>query len=342
MGAMASRNYRRSDARQDARQQEETGSPCSRQPPELCDGARLIMQDDGTSRRVPALTPRAFCQPCESRIVACLRELPDAWEKLEAAIGDPVRRNSPVRVMPGSRVLVPLDVDALMRPMAAIIGGWAARVRHVPGLQLADPGVPHDSPEGVKAACEAMAAHITPLLALQDGWTTRVYVWQPGAPMPADLEDEIGEEEIVAIGDGWAKVTVRRTGAHAGNEILDLHWRARRLLGETKDRPESFDGIPCRNCEAMGLERAEPPSDPSLEAMHSRCPECRDEMDRETFDQWADTYASWARGAGIRECRRCGLAARAAPQDSARLHAECCWAACSCDQGEHPRRPVAA
>jgi hypothetical protein len=313
---------------------EETGKPCSRQPPELCDGARIVLQDDGTSRREPARTPRAFCGPCESRIVACLEELPPAYERLEEAIADPVRRSSPVRVTPGSRVLVPVEVDALMRPMAAVLGGWAARVRSVPGLQLADPGVPHDSPEGIRAACEAMAKHVTPLLALQDGWTTRVYTFPPGAPVPPDLEDEIGEEEIVAIGDGWVKVTVRRSGAHAGNEILGLHWRARKLLGETKGRPESFDGIPCRSCEAMALERAEPPSDPSLPANHSRCPECRDEMDRDTFAEWADTYVTWARGAGIRKCRRCSLAE---PR-----HQDCCWAACSCGEGEHPRRPVAA
>jgi len=331
---MASRNHRRSEFRRDTGQQEEPGRPCSRQPPELCDGARIVMQDDGTSRREPARTPRAFCQPCESRIVACLEELPAAYERLEEAIGDPVRRSSPVRVMPGSRVLVSPEVDALMRPMAAILGGWAARVRSVPGLELDDPGVPHDSPEGIRAACEAMARHVTPLLALQAGWTTRVWAFPPGAPMPPDVEEEIGGEEIVAIGDGWVKVTVRRSGADAGNEILDLHWRSRRLLGETRARPEPLDGIPCRSCEAMALERAEPPSDPSLPANHSRCPECRDEMDRETFGQWADTYAQWARGAGIRKCKRCSLAE---PR-----HEDCCWAGCSCGEGEHPRRSAAA
>jgi len=341
MSGMASRNFRRSDPRQDG--QDEAGNPCSRQPPELCDGARLVTQDDGTARREPARTPRAFCQPCESRIIACLGEIPAAWERLEEALGDPVRRASPVRVMPGSRVLVSPEIDALMRPMAVILGGWAARVRHVPGLDLADPGLPPDSPEGVRAACEAMARHATPLLSLRAGWTTRVFTWPPGMPMPAGTEDEIGGQEIIAIGDGWAKVTVQRSGADAGNEIIDLHWRARRILGETRTRPEAYDGIPCRACEAMTLERAEPPSDPSLPANHSRCPECGDEMDRETFAQWADTYVQWAKGAGIKECRRCGLAARAGtPEDRARLHAECCWEYCKCQDGPHPRRRVIA
>lgn len=313
---------------------EDTGHPCSRTPPELCDGARLVVQDDGTARREAARTPRAFCDPCRNRIITCLEELPSAYERLEAAIADPVRRASPVRVMPGSRVLVSPEIDALMRPMAAILGGWAARVRRVPGLQLADPGLPPDTPEGIKAACEAMAVHVTPLLALQAGWTIRVYPWPPGTPMPPDLEEQIGGEDLIAIGDGWAKVTVRRSGADAGNEIIDLHYRSRRLLGETKGRPEPLDGIPCRSCEAMTLERAEPPSDPSLPANWSRCPECRDEMDRDTFAEWADTYARWARGAGIRKCKRCSLAE---PR-----HGDCCWTACSCNEAEHPRRSAAA
>ena len=234
--------------------------------------------------------------------------------------------------MPGSRVLVSPEIDALMRPMTAILGAWYARVRHIPGLQLADPDAPHDTPEGFKAACETMAKHITPLLTLQAGWTTRVYSWQPGTPMPADVEAEIADAEIVAIGDGWVKVTVQRSGAAAGNEILDLHWRARRILGETKGRPETFDGIPCRNCDEMALERATPPSDPSLPAMHSKCALCKDEMDREELAQWAERYASWARGAAIQACKRC----------SSGTHHECCWHACSCSESEHPRRPMAA
>ena len=82
------------------------------------------------------------------------------------------------------------------------------------------------------------------------------------ALMPAELEAEIGDEEIVTIGDGWVKVTKHIGAAVAGNEILDLHYRARRRLGETRPQPESFDGIPCRACDEMALEQAEPPVRP--------------------------------------------------------------------------------
>lgn len=390
---MASRKYPRDQYRPPAEDASGGQHPCSRQPPELCDGARIVVHPDGTTRRVPAFTPRAFCDPCQARIVTCLEELPAAYGRLEARIADPVRRSNPVRVIPGSRVLVSPDVYDLMSTMAAVLGGWAARVRRVPGLQLSDPGHPPGSPEAIGDACvNVLARHATPMLALQDGWTLRTFTYPAAAPgetatcrhcgreiardrarekkipgrdaarwwlagkasgpvscrhepaagtgaeredvIPASLLDLIGDREIVRQGEGWVTVLDELDGAKAGSEILDLHWRARKILGETRDRPESFDGVPCRNCDELALERAEPPSDPSLDAMHSKCAVCKDEMDREEFAQWAERYAGWARGAGIQVCRRCSLAE---PR-----HEDCAWAACSCTEGEHPRRRAVA
>jgi len=382
--------------------QEKAGQPCSRQPPELCDGARMAVQDDGTTRREPARTPRAFCQPCQDRIIGCLRELTSAYERLQDEIGNPVKRTDhAVRVPFGPSVLIRADIDAQMRSMSAVLAGWAARVRSVPGLELSPPEHLPDTREGIAEACDVLAAHPDPLLALQDGWTARTYMFPPAAEeppeatcrhcglrittgtgderrhvrgrtrwwlagkvtgpvaacahepapgktagkadvIPAHLLELIGDREIVRQGDGWVTVMDELDGGEAGNEILGLHWDARRILGETKAKPETFDGIPCRACEAMTLERAEPPSDPSLPANHSRCPECGDEMDRETFAQWADTYVSWARSA-IQKCRRCQLAESAETEEKrVARHAECCWAHCACEQGEHPRRRAAA
>jgi hypothetical protein len=392
--------YPRNSGRSNDSEAEETGTPCARQPAELCDGARLVAQDDGTMKREPARTPRAFCDPCRGRIVASLEALPVAYLRLALMIGDPARSDGTViRRPPGSRVLVSPEIDALMRRTAGILGGWAARVRSVPGLELSAPAYHPDDPRGVAENCNVLALQDVPLFALQPGWMTRVYSlpegrqsavavtaastcqrchlaitrssvprhattrkwWvtdqtampvrpcgkEPGdhlpglireitAPVivPADLEDEIGDEEIVQVGDTWIKVMSLKSGAHAGNEILELHWRARRILGETRPQPESFDGVPCRRCDVMTLERAEPPSDPKLPANHSRCPKCGDEMARKTFIEWADTYASFARSGGIKKCKRCSLAT---PR-----HDECCWHACSCQDGEHPRRRAAA
>lgn len=316
---------------QDQYDQDAAGQrPCSRIPPELCDSARLVDQGDGTARREPGLTPRAFCGPCELRIMGCLGGLPAMYLMLGVKIGDPARTGgAAVRVPPGSRVLLNPEIDALMRQAAAVLAGWAARVRSVPGLQLTDPRHQYDTAQGVAEACDTLGRHLTPLLALQPGWTSRTYT----RPLDPDLEETIADEEIVRAGEHHITVMRRLDGADAGNEILALHWRARKLLGWAKAPPESFDGIPCQDCEAMGsLERAEPPSDPDTPADHSRCAECGDTMTREVYGQWAERYATWARGAGVQECRRCGLG----------NHLECSWAACSCGEGEHPRRRAAA
>jgi hypothetical protein len=379
---------------------DDTGNPCSRIPPELCAGARIILRDDGSSKREPMQTPRPFCDPCRGRILACLEELPPAYGRLLRALGQPPWAG-PARskIVFGPREPIRGEIDALMRVTAVILHGWEFRVRRS-RLNLSLRPTPDIlAPESVKAAAETLARHIDVLLALQPGWMTRTFTFPPGklssvaaqegtcrrcgqriarliggvrhrwyvtgpvsgpvgpcahepaeiiasralGLIPAELEAEIADEEIVEIGDGWLKVTRHVGAAVAGNEILDLHWRARRHLGETRPGPEFFDGIPCKACDEMALERAEPPSNPDVPAAHSKCVLCKDEMSREEFDQWAEMYASWARGAGIQVCRRCTLAAKASEEARRmQLHAECCWSACTCSEAPHPRRPAAA
>lgn len=376
------------------RDEDDPGHPCSRIPPELCAGARIAVREDGSSRREPALTPRPYCDPCRGRIIVCLEELPSAYQRLGAALGDPPRTGVQHRAPFGPSEPVRAEIDALMRVIAVILHGWEFRVRRSRLALSLRPTPDILAAESVKDAAQTLATHIDVLLALQPGWMTRTFSFPPGKPgtsaaqegtcrlcgrhiarlvtapsgphwkrprwylaeavtapvppcahepreihasralalVPPELEAEIGDEEIVEIGDGWLKVT-RHVGAEtAGNEILDLHWRARRHLGETRPLPESFDGVPCRNCDEMALERAEPPSDPKMAAAHSRCALCRDEMDEPEFHQWAEMYSSWARGAGIQVCRRCSLG----------RCPDCSWAACSCSGAPHPRRPAAA
>jgi hypothetical protein len=328
-----------------ADREDDTGTPCSRTPAELCDGAKITW-DNGERRRVPALTSRAFCEPCRSRIITCLGELPSAYARLAAALGDTPRTGSQIRVPFGPSEPIRGEIDALMRVTAVILAGWDARVRGSRlRLSRGDPRRDIHTAGYVRDAAQTLGKHVDVLLALQPGWMTRVFTFpfaKPGktfaagtagqAPIPDEIEREIGHEEIVRVGDGWVKVTTRLGGPAAGNEILDLHYRARRRLGETRPQPESFDGIPCRACDEMSLERAEPPSDPKLAAKKSRCALCKDEMDDAEFAQWCEMYASWAHGAQIQVCKRC----------TAGRCGECCWHACSCAQVSHPRRPAAA
>lgn len=276
----------------------------------------------------PARSYAPFCPADTSKITADAEALPAAWERLAARIGDPVRSGHAIRRPPGSRVLVDPEHDALLRETADITAGWAARVRAVPGLRLARHGHPHASPEAVAADCAVLAAHTVPLLALPPGPMTRSFTWPAGSAMPPGLAADLADLEILHIGDGWLKAQTRLSGEDAGLEILDLHRRAVRLLGETPAPPEILDGIPCRNCEAMSslavLEQ--PPPDPEKPAPPwCRCLECRDEMTRKEYEDWAAQYAAWTRGAGVLTCRRCDLG----------YCERCCWDRCSCRAAGH-------
>jgi hypothetical protein len=284
--------------------------------------------DDGTWH--PASGPRAFCLADEAKILADARALPDAYRRLAARIGDPVRSGRAVRVPPGSRVLVNGDYDALLRLMAAILGGWAARVRAVPGLQLVPGRYPHGTSEAVGADCGVLVTHPVPLLALADGWMSRTWTWRAGSPMPAELEAEIADLEIIFIGDGWVSAQTRLGGTAAGLDILDLHRSASRLLGETPAPPEILEGVPCRSCEEMSsLARLEqPPPDPEKpEPPFCAClsASCKAVMTRTEYDAWTAMYVAWTRGSGVLTCRRCDRG------DCG----NCCWPSCSCKLAGH-------
>jgi hypothetical protein len=279
----------------------------------------------------PARSYAPFCPADTSKITSDCETLPAAYARLAARIGDPARSGRAVRRPPGSRVLVDAEHDALLRLIADIAGGWAQRVRVVPGLQLARHPHPHGTAAAVAADCAVLAAHTVPLLALGVAPMARAWTWPAGSPMPPDLATALADLEIIHIGDGWVRALTGVSGEDAGTEILDLHRRAVRLLGETAAPPTLLDGIPCRDCEAMSslavLEK--PPPDPQMPPPpFCRCLGCRDEMTRKEYDGWTDQYAAWVRGSGILTCRRCDLG----------LCGDCSWAGCTCRARGHAAR----
>ena len=371
-----------------AREEDSGQRPCARIPAEWCNGSRIVTGDNGTIQRLPGLTYRTFCDPCETRIRTCLDELPSAYERLAAEIGEARRGGQVTRSPFGPSEPLHKDIDALLRLMASILGGWAARVRAVARLSQPDPQRDPASTEAVTGAADILKDHVTALLALPAGWMTRTYPLPAGklgaatgdrtvgtcrhcgrlitrsavsgrwwaadggqetarecthqsrektevpplAPIPADLANFLAGEEIVRVGVDFITVTIRLGAADAGNEIIDLHYRSRKILGETRAPAETFDGVPCRNCEDMALERAEPPSDPKTPAMKSRCASCGDMMDVDEFTEWAARYAKWAGSAGLPACRRCQRG----------RHDQCAWQACPCRAAGHPAEHAAA
>lgn len=275
-----------------------------------CSDPRIIREPDGSMTRLPALTPRPFCEPDRSMVANCLEALPSAWERLNAELGERSRTGNAVRVPPGPRLPLRADVDALMRLTADILASWHERVAAVARLSAPDTllsRLNHGST--VKTAATILHAHLDALLSLPAEPMARI--------MTPAAAAELTDGGVVRHGD--AHVLLPLSGADAGLEILSLHYRARKVLGETRSAPETFDGIPCRSCEDMALERAEPPSDPSAPAMHSRCASCGHTMDRQTYCEWAAWSAEWAKRMNL-TCRRCAQG----------RHDECVYDDCAC------------
>lgn len=267
--------------------------PCARG--RLCASAKKAEQPDGTTERIPGLTYQAFCPACTDHIVTALTDLPGAYARIEEEYGSPVRRGDhALRVPFGPSVPIRLDVDALQREAPPVIGGWAARVRHVPGLHLSDPE--HGDPatiEGFAEACKMLRTHPGPLLSLQAAWMTRTY----RLPLDEETEALIGDEEILRAGDDFVTVQVPCDGATAGNEILRLAWRSTAALGELRAKPQELLGVPCRGdgCGWMTLVRADPPADPSDPGDYSVCLRCRDRMREEEYREWTALCAAYER-----------------------------------------------
>ena len=280
---------------------------------------RTITTVDGKAVITPALTYRAYCDRCAAHVGECLDALPKAYLRLHGELGEAPRRGQTAHSPFGPRLPLREDIDALMRLMAATLCGWEARVRAVPGLGLRprDPGLPVHTAESVKNSAGKLAAHLEVLLALQPGWMVRAVSLAPGRHgRPAAICDKAGQlierlepiadTDMVRLGVDFIATLVPLSGEDAGREILGLHYKALSTLGETRKQAETLDGVPCRNpeCEDMALEMAEPPSDPSLPAMFSRCASCSATMSREDFTAWAAMYAAWADDLAL-TCRHC-------------------------------------
>lgn len=308
-----------------------------------CEGYRLVPAGDGTSKRAPGLTYQAFCQADTARIAGCLdpdEGLPAAYRRLEQDIGDPARRGEMIRVPFGPKMVLSEYYDTLMRRIVEVLCSYEERVRTIGRLVPLDTkgSALRANRHGARVTADAARtlAHeqnLSALLALPAGPMFR-HIPSPELKAATGIRAagpvlELWQEAIVyGNGYGTATILVALSGASAGIEILDLQRRCLSALGEVATRPEVFDGVPCRVCGTMGLERAEPPSDPEREADHSRCPDmsCGDRMNLETYRQWVTRYNAWARDLGPLTCARCNNG------DCG----QCVYTGCDCAAAGHP------
>ena len=277
---------------------------------EWCSG-RVITVENGVRTLTPARTYADFCPACTEAISAALGELPGDYVRLSAEIGEIPGRGYQLQPKPkdpdfGPSLPLRGDVDALMREIAETLLSWEERTRAVARRIPLDTQASRkgDAAEWVSRAAGFLHVSLSVLLAL--------------GPEPMVRSRHVSSTEP-------EQITIEELGGRdAGEEILDLRGQCRKRLGDSRSQPEIFEGVPCKVCDAMALERAEPPSDPSKEAMWSVCAACRAMMSKKDFDAWAKWYAAWADGLAP-QCRRCFLG----------RHDECIYGRCLCAEHGH-------
>lgn len=208
-----------------------------------CRGYRV---EDG--QRLPALTPRPFCDPCTRYIAECLGELPELYVRLHGELAN--KGQAGERVSGSREAPVPprLDVDALMWEMWHTLGAWDQRVRQAAGLTHPGPLARRRrhgrAIGGRRGFVPTLEVYLTTLLGLPEE-TMQVHV-RLGDVQP-------GDTGIVHAGGEWAEVDRVYSGVQAGRDITRLRGKAQGMIGEYTETEAM--GAPCPRCDALQLVR---------------------------------------------------------------------------------------
>lgn len=207
---------------------------------ERCPDSHL-QEAGGQTIRVGAPTPRAFCDTCRGTIDRALRELPAYWGRVHTTLGHRTRHPGPKVTLPKTPpVPLSLAADELLRDIVAVAVSWWERVATVARLHVPDTAASRNlvSYDVVKNACSVLAAHLDALLALDEQPMMRAVPLREAAHLPP------GTTGLVHRTAGYADVVLHLDGARAGLEILQLHHRCRRHVGET-NAPARHLPTPC-------------------------------------------------------------------------------------------------
>lgn len=263
---------------------------------ERCSDPR-IETAGGKTVRLPAFTYQAFCPQDRNAIDKALRDLPALGDRVHAEIGNRGHASGP-RVSTSKTPPLPINlaVDELLRDMSAILVSWHERVAAV--ARLSRPV------GGFYTACEVLAAHLDALLALPEEPMGRSVWLHEAAQLPP------GTIGLVHKSAAYADVFLHLDGARAGLEILNLHYRCRRLLGETNARARHLSGVYCDGC---GFAELYEVLDGDGQPAGAACRQCRTEYDQE---QYADLTK--ARAEPVKSYRRHGVTPAAADDGTTR------------------------
>ena len=232
---------------------------------ERCAARKTAPGDGGARIVVPAQTYRVYCDADRTRIQDVLNDMPARYAELRARIGDKGRADGP-RVSGGAKtppVPINLGVDALIRQIEEIVLSWDERIRTI--ARLTDLTAPTRT-AAVPTTCEALAAHVDALLGLDNEDMARTMDLARAEHLPDDANGWVhpaGE---------WIQYNTALSGEDAGREVLNLHHRALKVLGQT---PLHHDLItPCWACGERALHRHD--GSAGL-ADHVECLRCREQ-----------------------------------------------------------------
>jgi len=261
---------------------------CSRG--DWCSG-RTITVENGVRTITPAATPRAYCDGCQDYIGSCLDDFPGLYVRLHAEIGEHRAEGVQVHVPFGPTVPLNTAIDAQMRAMTETLFSWEERIRDLDSLSDL-PGHENEPQDDLRDLERSVAIihpdRVSMLLSLQPQEMVRfVPAWA--------ASDEDAGAAVLADNAGILKVTVMLDGRRAGQEIMHLHYMARRLLLETNPPMPLLPDFRCRVCERKLLRKAPPPWHEDGEWYWSKCDGCGDEMTREQYDINAKRWIAYER-----------------------------------------------
>lgn len=262
---------------------------------ERCSDPRVMLVD-GRNTRLPALTYRAFCDVDRTMIQKALRDLPALYVRLRGEIGTKGQAVGPkVSSSKSAPIPINLAVDELLTELWTVLTSWHERVATVAHLTATAPDF--------LVCCAILAAHVDVLLALPEEPMGRSLTLHDAAKLPPRT---VG---LVHRSAEYADVILHLDGARAGLEVLNLHYRARRLLGETKPPARHLNGVYC-DC---GFAELYEVLDDDGQPAGAKCRECGNEYDR---DGYADLVA--VRAEPVKTYRRRPLQPAAADDAVAR------------------------
>lgn len=281
---MARRSWQEQEAETDH------GDPCNRG--DWCSG-RTVTVENGIRTVTPASTSRAYCDGCSTHIGKCLDELPALYGRLAREIGEARQAEILIKIPFGPSLPFSEAIDAHMRAMTETMFSWEERTRlvaHLSDLRAEVTERPQDRLADLERSVDIISPRLSVFLGLGRGEMIRVI------PRKA-IESYTADEDAIILhvnrDAGTMTLLARLGGVQAGEEVMHLHYIARRLLLETSPPLPLLPDFRCRSCERKALRQAPPPWHEDSAWMFSRCDACGDEMDRSEYDLNAKRWIAW-------------------------------------------------